>query len=308
VAVLALALLLALPSGASARVLAPSWIDGTGPSWSNGVVLCVFAPSTPVVAVSAAGLADSGLTVGVASLREETAATTPVAVTPATQVTWTVTNRSSSSWYDLSYNATLPVAPPASAVTSLGKVDVRLDFLLPVRYVEGVTENLSAVTMLLSVSGWPWQSANDHLVIALGLLPAFAGTEHFAPVGTGSTVLASVSNQSGRTLEYFAAGTQGVTQGPSGAGTPVAVQPDWAVGASAASVNLSVGSSAGAFTSLNYSATVGVVLPATIAGLPLSDFILVGGTAALVVVVVGIGVQRVRRRPSDLVFVEEERR
>jgi hypothetical protein len=300
------AFLLVLPTASSGQPVSGDWSPVGGTSWSNGVVLCVFEPAMPEVVVSASALANSGMTVGIASIEEVTPSGAVTATTPSSVVNWTTTNRSSPTWYDLSYNATLRVAPSASAATSLGAVDVRLDFQLPVRYVEGVTENISAVTMALSVSGWPWQAGGDHLVIALGFVPAFAGTEHFAPVTPSGTTISSVSNQSGRTLEYFAGGTEGNTTGPTGPAIPVTVQPAWAVTPAAAAVDLSIGTSAGSFTALNYTAHVGVLLPATIAGIPLYEFALAGGAAALLVVVVGIGLQRVRRRPSDLVFVEEE--
>ena len=47
-----------------------SYAPGDPVSWSNGVVLCQFAPSSPSVGVSRATLAGSGVTVSVVSLVE----------------------------------------------------------------------------------------------------------------------------------------------------------------------------------------------------------------------------------------------
>lgn len=282
-----------------------SW-PTAGSSWSNGVVLCVFAPTSPLVSVSASDLANSGMTVGIASVEEISASGAVIGTTPSAGIGWTVTNRSSALWYDESYAATLRVAPSSTASSSLGTVDLTLDFVLPVSYVEGVTENLSAVTMQLGVTGWPWQASADHLVVNLALSHAFAGTEHFTPPNSTGALVASVSNQSGRALEYFAPESEGIVQGTTGPATSATVAPDWSVSPSAVSVALAVASSVAEFQSFNYTAHVGVFLPATIAGIPLSDYAAVGAVAALIVVGVGLTVRRARQRPSDLVYAEEE--
>jgi len=310
-AALSVGLLLVVPSAAGApRASAGIGVVGawtsSGAAWSNGVVLCVFEPSAPEVAVSASNLANSGISVGITSVEEVSATGAVTGITPSDGMSWTVTNRTSSLWYDESYSAAVRVAPPASATATLGTVDLRVDFLLPITYVEGVTENLSAVTMQLSVSGWPWQASEDHLVVNLGLSPAFPGTEHFAAPTPNGSVVASVSNQSGRSLEYFAPGIEAVAQATTGPAQSTPVAPTWTLGAAGASLALAVGTSVAEFQTLNYTAHVGVFLPATVAGLPLSDYVVVGGVAALVVIVVGFGLRRARRSPSDLVYVEEE--
>lgn len=294
------------PMSSVASPAGPSSWPSTGSSWSNGVVLCVFSPTAPTASVSAADLADSGMTVGIASVEEVSASGAIVGTTPSSGMVWTVTNRSDPLWYDESYSATLRVAPSATAITSLGVVNLTLDFLLPISYVEGATENLSAVSMELGMSGWPWQASGDHLVVNLGLAPAFAGTEHFTAPNSTGTLVASVSNRSGRALEYFAPAAEGTVQGPTGPATSTAVAPRWSVSPSSVSVALVVGSSVAEFQSLNYTAHVGVFLPASIAGIPLADYAVVGAVAAVIVVGVGVSVQRARRRPSDLVYAEEE--
>jgi len=301
-----LVLLLLLPSSAGAVPFDRAAWASSDASWSNGEVLCIFQPTGPVVAVSAADLPNSGLTVRVVSVEEVSSVGSVIAVTPSSGMNWTVTNRSSATWYDESYSAKLRVAPAASAVSTVGAVVLRVDFLLPISYVEGVTENLSAVTMQLSATGWPWQASEDHLVVNLALASAFPGTEHFLAPGAGDVVLSSVSNQSGRSLEYFQAGTQATEEGSTGPATAAPVAPSWSVNDSSAAVGLAIGSTVSEFTSLNYTAHVGVILPATIAGLPLSDYLIVGGAAAVLVAAVGLELRRVRRRPSDLIYVEEE--
>lgn len=302
-----LGLLLLAPVSASAgsaggREIWPS----SGASWSNGQVLCVFQPTGPDAAVSAAGVANSGLTVRIVSVEEVATSGLVIALTPSSGMNWTVTNRSTATWYDESYTAQLRVAPAVSAASTIGTVALRVDFLLPISYVEGVTENLTAVTMQLSATGWPWQASEDHLVVNLALAPSYPASEQLASPSAGGTVVASVSTQSGHTLEYFALGTQAIVAGSTGPATATSVAPAWAVNGSSAALGLAIGSTVTEFTTLNYTAHVGVILPATIAGLPLSDYLIVGGSAAVLAALVGVGLRRVRRRPSDLIYVKEE--
>jgi len=303
---LAVVVLLGIPTAGAAPALGRvSWSD-PGMSWTNGEVLCVFQPSAPEVAVSASDLANSGVTVAIASVEEVSSSGAVVATTPSSGFTWQVENRSTSLWYDESYSANLTVGPSATSVRSLGTVALRIDFLLAVSYVEGATENLTAVTMELSLSGWPWQASADHLVVFLSLVPSYPGTEHFETPASGSAMVTSVSNETGRSLEYFAAGTEATVEGATGPSTATPVAPTWTIAPAAATVGLSVGTNVAQFSAMNYTAHVGIVLPASVAGLPLSDYLLVGGSAALIAAVVGLELRRVRRRPSDLIFVEEE--
>jgi hypothetical protein len=58
---------------------------------------------------------------------------------------------------------------------------------------------------------------------------------------------------------------------------------------------------------VSYTAHVGIVLPSTIAGIPLYDFALVGSLAVVIAVTVGLSARRIRAGPSDLIYVGEEK-
>ena len=286
-------------SGASA-----AW-PSTNPSWTNGSVLCIFQSSHPEVAVSADAVAHSGLDASIASVAEIDRGGAVVAVTDGAAANWNSTNRSTSDWYDLSYSATVPVTTLAPEGPVLGTTSLRIDFRLPV-YASTPTTNLTSVIVQLALSGWPWQSNQDHLAIDLSFAPAFPTSEHLVASGSNAGELANAANGSGQTMERFAAAPNATVAGPVGPSISVGVTPTASVAASSAVIALAVDPSAGPFSSLNYTAQIGVVLPSTIAGLPFYDFVVVAEAGLLVAVGVGLGLRRARRSPSDLVYAEEE--
>jgi hypothetical protein len=303
---LAVAVGLALFGAAGAAVpqTAPSW-PPSHLAWNNGLVLCTFDPMRPSVAVSALDLNGSGLSSGITEVTEVNSAATPVAVASMVGATWAVVNASTSDTFDLAYRAHVALVAAGGAPIPSGSTDVRVDYVLPA-YADSAPDNLSSVAAVFQVSNWSWQSPGDHLVITLPIWPTFAYAEHLtSPTPSGAGVTSS-SYATGAAREYFQLSDRATALTSNGSTESVGVSPVVAVSPSLASVQLVVGSSSGNITSLTYTAHVSLPLPATLAGLPLYDYALVGSAAAAVSIAVAAGTRRVRQRPSDLEFVDEE--
>ncbi len=298
---LAVALLfLALPA-ASAWSASPS--DPV--SWSNGVVLCEFLPASPTVAASAVSIPESGMTAGLAGLAEADAAGTVVETANLSAASWSVANVSSDDAYDLEFTATVPVASVADPALSEGSVALSMQFVLPA-YAGSPTGATDEVALEFSESGWPWQTAGDHLVLTLSAAPSYASTEQLRPATSGGWILASDANSTGATREQLGVNASAAVTG-TGAATSVAATASVALlsGASAR-VTVAFSSAAGSFAGLSFTARVGIVLPTTVAGIPLSELLAAIAAGALVSVALAAVARRVRRRPSDLVYAEEE--
>lgn len=295
-------LLLLSPASAAAGTSFVGVFEPT--SWSNGVVLCNFANGTPAVVVSASGAVRTGLFTHATEMEEVSPSSGFVAASAnLSSVAWSASNRSGPDSYDLSYAVSVPIAVSGSPPSTVGMVALRVDFVLPI-YAPSPSTSINEVAMNLNVSGWAWQHAGDRLALTFALSPAF-GSEHLVLPPKSGAVVSSVSNQSGDTLEYFAMGLAGNVSGPSQPSASVGMTPEFALPATGGTLTL-VFSSGGEFSTLLYTAHIGVVVPATLAGLPLYDYVLVGGSAALIAGVVGLGMRRVRRHPADLTYVEEE--
>jgi hypothetical protein len=296
-------LLLLTPVGAAVAPLT-GW-ESEGVSWSNGLVLCQFAPSAPLVSVSAWARQGTGLTASVDSISEVRPAGTDVATTNLAAAAWTVTNLSTDATYDLSYSAEATVASPASPDVPLGTVGVRVDFVLPA-YDHSASGTSDTVEVELLLSAWPWQASADHLVVTLAAAPSFPAAEHLVLGTTLSSLVSSLSTSSGSLFEQLTGSPTGIANPNSSASASVSAGAVVAGNSSLATVSLSFGTTAGSFASLSYTASVRVNFPSQIAGIPVVDFVVVGSAAILVSVLVAAGVRRVRRRPSDLTYANEE--
>ena len=297
----ALLLLLPLASTASA---ATAW-DPTPRSWTNGTVLCEFAPTAPTVSVSALSRAGTGLTVSALSLAEVGPTGMAVARSNLGTAAWTGANDSSTEAYDLAYSVTANVTSVGASTHTLGTVELRVDYVLPA-YDDSGEGSVSSVAVDFQLAGWPWQSEGDHLVLTFGAVPSFLGEETIVLGASGGSLLTSVSDSSGAAFERMNGAPEANVTSSFGALTPVPATASVVGNGTAATIGVAIGSSAGAFSSLNYSASVEVLFPATIAGIPTVDLVAVGGVAALISGLVAVGVRRARGRPSDLTFVETE--
>ncbi len=293
-------------------LLAPAAAAGAyGPSgpiaWTNGTVLCQFVATSPQVAVSAVAVNESGLSVSMLEVSEMDPAGTAVASASSSAASWAVANLSTDDQYDLEYSASAPVETgPSSAPTFVGSVDLSIQFILPA-YEDSGAGPLTTVNVVFGVSDWPWQSGSDHLEIVLGAAPSFSATERMGLVTGGGWLLASNATSSGQERERLGMNSTATASAAGGSVTSVPAtgtvnlsSPQWAT------VAIDFGTTAGAFTELSFGARVGVVLPATIAGIPLPELLATIAAAALVTALVAVSTRRLRRRPSSIIFVDEE--
>jgi hypothetical protein len=303
---LAIAISLSLVSmpGSIGSPTAATW-PATSPEWNNGVVLCVFNPTSPSVAVSAFGLNGSGLSSGITQVAEVDAAGATVAVASVASASWTPWNASTDDTFDQAYQAHVSLTPVSGPATVLGSADLRVDYALPA-YAGSGAGPLNSVTAVFEVSNWSWQGSGDHLVLTLPLWPTFAQSEHLSGPGPNGAEITSWSTATGSAREYFRLSGSANATPAGGVPVSVAVSPVVSLSPSFASVNVSVGSGAGRFASMTYTATVSIPVPTTVAGLPLYDYALVAAAAAALSILIAVGTRRVRQRPSDLQYVEEE--
>jgi hypothetical protein len=297
---LTIALLLIVLSGAIPAVRgAPA---GAPSQWSNGVVLCMFNPRVPGAAVSATALNHSGLYAGVGEVEELSPRNVPVAAASVSATNWTVWNASDDDEFDLAYAATAPIRGGAGSF--VGTVDLRVDFVLPA-YAPSASDNLSSVALRVVIANWTWQAAGDSLALVLPLAPAFGSSEHLeVPPGSPGRVL-SAANTSGTPREKFVASLNATANSSGGPARSVAVTPTLYLQPANASITLQFSNSAGSFRSLTYVAQIGILVPATVLGLPWYDYAFVGGTAAAITLAIAAGTRWVRGRPSDLVYAQE---
>lgn len=299
----ALALVLLAGAGRGAPPTSASW-PSSSLEWNNGWVLCNFDPTSPSVAVSALSLSDSGLSSGISSIAEVNATGATVAVASMAAATWAVWNASTEDTFDLAYAAQVPLVAASGSPSPLGSADVRVDYALAA-YGGSAGDNLSSVAAEFQVSNWTWQGPADRLVMTLPIWPTFPDVEHLTSPATNSLEITSSSNATGSPREYFLLADSATATPVNGAPESVGVTPQVSLSSSFASVALTVGSGAGAYASLTYTAHVSIPLPSTVVGVPLYDYVLVGGAAAVLSVAVALGTRRVRQRPSDLQYVEE---
>jgi len=295
------ALVLMIPAAS-----ASSYRPGDPVSWSNGLVLCQFAPASPSVAVSHAGVSGTGVTVSLRSLGEFSPTGSTVATANLSGAVWTVANLSSyDAYYDLAYSSVAPIAGISGGSSPIGSVELEVQFVLP--NAEGSEEPSNQVSVQISVANWTWQSVSDHLELAFGAAPSFPSAEHLSPTTEPGWLLTSTSNASGKVLEQMGANATAAVVPRSGPTTTVAANASLALSSPAqAVVTVDFGSSAGAYSSLSYEARVGVVIPAQIAGIPTVDLAAAAVAGAAVCMVVAAVTGRIRRRPSQLIYVTEE--
>lgn len=269
--------------------------------WTNGSVLCVFNESLPSVIVSAYDLNESGMGGALAGVEEVTASTDAVVSTASmAAVSWEPENASSASTFAMSYSGDVPVATSGPSATTVGSAGISVTFTLD-RNPTNASQS-DEVSFQISVQDWPWQSAQDSLRLVVPLWSAYNASEHVVVSSSSAAQVESVSTATNEMREYFEAGS--TAQTGTGLAVPVTAQASETNGV--ATATLTLGSGAGGATRLSYSATFGIAPTTRVLGIPLYDYAAVAGGAGLVALVVGVGTGRLRRRPSDLTYVEEE--
>ncbi|MCI4347738.1 MAG: hypothetical protein L3J97_03855 [Thermoplasmata archaeon] len=268
-------------------------------SWNNGSALCVFNNSLPSVTVSAPGMMGTGMGAGLEQITELSAQGAPVADAVMSSVAWDPNDTSSATTWITSYGQAVPVFSTATPATPLGSVQVDLAFSLA--RAPANPAQAYQVSAQLSIQHWPWQSAQDTLALGLLVWSAYPNSEQVVVGSPTAMRIDSVSSSGGQSMEYFQASASASTS----AGSPVAVTAHTTVTAGKGSTTLAFGAGAGGAASLSYQATLGITPSTHLLGFPLYVYAVVAGGAGLVALVVGAGTRSVRRRPSDLTYVEE---
>ena len=279
---------------------------GDALSWSNGVVMCQFTPSSPSVAISNANVNGTGVTVAMLSLSEAAANQSVVAVADLQGLSWNRADWSTDDAFDMGYTLHAPLVAPSGSTAAVGSVDLTIQFELPA-YQGSPRGPTDAVNVLFTVTNWTWQSAGDHLALTFAAAPSFPRSEHLNATSAPGWLLSSTSNNSGAVIEQVGVNSSATATTGSGPTTPVGASSSLTIASPRwATVAVTFGANAGAFTSLAYSARVGIVLPETVAGIPLSELAAVGAAGVLVSLAIAVAARRVRRKPSKLIYVNEE--
>ncbi len=306
VAATALVLAVTLVPFGSGSSLGADW-SSTTLAWSNGVTQCIFVPGAPTVAVSAMSLAGSGLSTTLTSLDEVTASGNLTAVAALSSATWNSTNLSGPDRFDMAYAADVLIVSPVNPARVLGSVGLRVDYLLPA-YADSPGVNLRNVTQEVTITDWTWQGAGDRLALGVSLWPTFTALERLTAPSPTSYSVTSVEVQTGEPRESVDLGRSANISLPANGTALVPVTPEVQIAGQGtyASVGVWVGAVAGEFRSLSYVSVISLPVPKTLAGLPLYDYAAVGGAGLVAVAALALTARRVRRRPSDLTFVEEQ--
>ncbi len=307
VVVAALALALPLAPGAAA-----SYGGGEPVAWTNGLVLCQFSGTVPEVSVSALNLTGTGMLLSTMSVGEASPNGSMVSTAELADAVWNVSNDSSDDAYVLVYavhvtleSTTLSAASDRWTPAALGSADLEVTFVLPA-YAGSPDGPTDVVNFSLTVANWTWQSPADHLVVGFAASPSFPLTETLTAAVAPGWLLVSSSVASGAELERMGMSPTASVVSSGGAS---AVLPDYAtmqLSPAVANVTIVLSSLAGAASSATFTGRVGIVLPTTVAGIPTSEFVAAVAAATLVSALVAVGAQRVRRRRSRLIYVDEE--
>jgi hypothetical protein len=220
---------------------------------------------------------------------------------------WVVRNLSNPDAYDLAYLAQINLSGTSGAPGPVGSVDLGVQFVLPA-YQGSPDGSTDTVNVVMSAANWTWQAADDHLALSFGVSSAFPATEHLVEASGTGWIVSSTSNSSGLALEQM--GTDGTGNATTLAGSTSAVAAASSLSLSSpaqAAVNV-VFAPAGEITSLAFASHVRVVLPTSVAGIPLSELAAAGAAGVAVSVAVAAISRRLRRKPSPLIFVDEEAR
>jgi hypothetical protein len=297
------AVVLLLPATGAGSTYSPH--GGTGMSWTNGVVLCQFNTTAPGVAVSAFGRGAPGMTVSEVAVSEVAPNASVVASAVLHGASWNVTNLSSEAAYALGYAVHAPMASAVPAAPSVGSADLRVAFVLADDEGSAVGPT-DTVEVLFSVANWSWQAPQDHLVLSFVTEANVPAAEHLASTTVPGWIVTTSSNASGSEVARLGTNATAVVTNDSEPASAVAAASSLAMLSPAtARVTVTFGA-AGEYSQLAFVARVGVVLPATVAGIPIDELLAALAAGGLVSAGVAVVTRSVRRRPSKLIYVEEE--
>ncbi len=269
-------------------------------SWTNGPVLCVFNATLPSVIVSASALSDTGIGAELSQINELNATTgSVVATATVSAAAWEGANDSTARWFVMNYTEWVNVSSVGQPVHAVGSAWVSIQFILS--RPPTTAPEADEVAFQLTVQNWPWQAAGDRLALEIQTWSAYPTIEHMTVSSPTSQQVESVRTSTGEPLEYFLANSSAITE----TGLSIPVTPRTTIADGIATTTLTLGPGAAGSSALEYQATLGITLSTRVLGLPLYDYAAVASGAGLAALVVGVGTRRIRRRPSDLTYVEE---
>lgn len=290
----------------SPGVSASPYGGGDSVQWTNGLVLCQFAPSVPAVNVSALSLTESGVAFSLLNISEMRPDQSVAAVANLTGLVWSVSNLSTEGLFDLAYSGRAALVSASGSPPVVGSANLAIDFILPAYQGSG-SGPTDTVTVFVSVTHWTWQAADDHLTMTFGAAPNFPTREHLTGTSVPGWLLASTSNASGSTLERIGVNTHATATTSTSSNTTIDANASLLISSPAsARVTVTFGASAGAYTALTFYARVGIVLPTTVAGVPVLDLSVAGSAAILLSLLIAAITRRLRKTPSKLVYVNGE--
>lgn len=303
----ALALALSLAPGAAA-----SYGGGEPVAWTNGLVLCQFSGTVPEVSVSAVNLTGTGMLLSTMSVGEASPNGSMVSTAELAGAVWNVSNDSSDDAYVLVYAAqvalegtTLAAASGSWTPAGLGSADLAVTFELPA-YAGSPDGPTDEVNFSLTVANWTWQSPADHLVVGFAASPSFPSTETLSAAVAPGWLLISSSVASGAELERMGMSPTASIVSSGGASAVLPVYASMQLSPAVANVTIALSSLAGAASSATFTGRLGIVLPTSVAGIPVSELVAAIAAATLISGLVAVGTRRVRRRRSRLIYVDEE--
>lgn len=299
--VFAAGLALAGSALAGPGVLAPGGNLPSPLAWSNGEILCNFTSDHPAVTVSALGSHGNGLYAGLFEVDELSPSGATVANASLVGASWSIANTSTPQMLELRYTALIPLQV-AGSTASPGYASVAVN--MSTEYDTDSADNSSFVTLQVGVQHWAWVHPQDTLAVRAPVWPA-TGEEHLASPATVASELDSRSVASGQTVEYLQWGSEGAAVAANGTPVNVPVESEVDFGAQYSTVTWSFGSAASSGSHLTFDARIGIVVPGRVLGIPVYEYVAVGGAAAAVGLVAAVGLRRVRQRPSSLEYVDE---
>ena len=312
-AVLGLLLSVGVVPAASAAPVPQGGTIYTPTGWNNTAVQCTFNATAPSATVSSMGSIVAGLWMEGATISAANALGVANETAKLSAATWTAVNQTTAAAYSVDYSARVPVVGLLGL--TVGTMNASVSFSL--RQPSGPTASPSdVVSVVTTVSSWPWQLLYPQLRLNLSVTAANPATEHLTIDRTSGLEVVSSNNATGHVDAFLRApaSANGTTSG--GLLKAVALV-GTAIGSIAGSVTISLTANSSAFQDKEIAfATPVTVVPAQPIGsggglpgagsVPLPDLAAAGAAGIVVSLAVAGVTRRARHAPSNLEYVEEE--
>lgn len=311
--VLGLLLLTGLVPAASAAPVARSGSIYTPTGWNNTAVECMFNATAPSATVSSMGSIVAGLWMEGATISAANALGVGNETATMSAATWTAANLTTTAAYSVEYSARVPVVGLLGLTVGTMNATVSFSLRQPTASASPPSDVVSVVT---TVSDWPWQLLYPQLRLNLSVTAANPATEHLTINRTSGLEVLSANNATGR-VDAFVRAPSSANGTTSGGLLKAVALVGTAIGSIAGSVTLSLTANSSAYQdkAIEFVTPVTVV-PAKPIGsggplpgagsVPLPDLAAAGAAGIVASLAVAGVTRRARHAPSRLEFVEEE--